>query len=701
MADIYDQRARAEVSSGLVYQGQLQIASALANLYDNPQASAAVVRGAEGAAERMAMAIRNRYYQKEFEMVRKTRIAPIMQGFNDDLELFRQRQAIAVRPVMRTISAVQGQEVAETLQGGEPTIVEVPTGKTNAEGKPVGQPVPQAAPPAPNPALQPGRLGAVETYDALSIIDPLTGLPVDIDNSARFAEIKNLNANDYWNSYQKRSLELMDVLGEYAGNPFADEAGRRFYEHIANMAGFAATAELNPDKQIEVMNARAKAKAETEKLRAEAEQQQLLTGMRRGALEGQAPLVRSDIAAEPELLSSLGPRQQQIVQGQGAPPNVEEMAGLGTFASGTLERRKLEDARLTERRRSMAIPPELEGIPQNWEGHLVTRDERTSGLWKAHVQQHAATITSRLTGLVEAARSGNPAAESALRDAFKRVQAPDTVVSKVLAGNWQDPEVVKFTEQLAMADPKITQDATDQALLIRLPEVAREQPNVAYGLDQATDALITDLRARGYIVTPEMEALLRADRTHSALTYLHGGREPSAGLKRDPEEQARVNQAMTRINEQRSIDAAAIEQQNEGTRRAQWESDVNRLAILAPTPNVPGMGAAAEAPSPGAPIEAQPTNSGSDVPVEADIPKSPSDIPFSERLGLLAKPFRPVGTAGLPEVAKPATTLEQEASQFPHMSDEDLMEALNGNYAEDMKAAIRRTLEARLKLGRR
>jgi len=599
MLDIPDQRRNAEMAAGQYFQGQLQIASALASLYSDPAPQQAVIEGARQNAAMGAEAIRNRYYQKEFEMVRNTRLKPIMQSMQSDLEELRAKMAIATRPVMRTVNAVQGQELGETLQGQDPSIIEAPTGKAGKDGKPApGKPMMMPAPPAPNPAMQPGKLGATETYDALSIMDPSTGMPVDVDDP-RFRAIVDEHTRNYWDRYNQHVLDIMDIFGEYPGNPLADKAQEQIMKWVEQQAGFAATAETNPDKQAAVMQQREKANADIANQRAKTEELQLLNQSRMGGLEGGASFLKpgGEYAGRPEVMSLLGDQdKQRLAQGQELDPRTA--ARLSGISSGVLERDKLAAQRSDQLLRSgvIAIPPAIENVPENWYGHLASNDARTKGLFTQHVQQQASTVIQRLANMSPDARIAQ----------LQQVGATPKALRAAAQGMWSDPDLGPFLEQIALADPNIVRDSQAFALQQRLPEVARVQPNVSANIDAVVDDYIDQLHQQGYDLSPEDEDLLRADRYRVFTQHTMGYDAPAY---RSHSSEADYQQALDRLNRRRDVEAALRRDEQAAAAGQQRAADVERLAGLAP----PEEGGSytpilSTPPAPGQEITFSPTN---------------------------------------------------------------------------------------------
>jgi len=580
--DIAEDRATNKQASALMQQSYIQSAAGLAALWEKakaPQAAGAVIEGGKITGETMAKSMQERYFKKEFELVRKTKVAPILQSMQDDVEKLRQGLAIATRPIQRTVNAVDGQMLAETVAGGEPTMVEQPTGKKDKDGKPLTQLVPQAAPPAPNPALGQGQIGAVETYDALSIVDPSTGLPVDLSDP-RAIKIHGQFTDAYWDSYGQKTMQLLDLFGEYAGNPFADQAAKTILEHTTQLAGQAATAETNPQRQAEVMLRRQKMQADIDQSRAATEESQLgilgaRGGMAAGARFGRAGVTEpgyEDVARgmDPALLS--GDRQP-------SPQEQAELSGLYGMKGGIWDTRQAQAraalAGIAARQKAglMPIPISELGKPDTWPQILRDTDPGYKGLIKQRATELANGVQTKLEALSPDERAA----------AVRAVGADINVQEMAAQGMWRNPQVQAALEQIALSGEGRVQ-AENYAIQNRFAEIARTQDGVRQILDQVVDQYIAEARSAGHEISPAAERMIRADGPRVAAEYVL--RRPIAP-DRSPVAQAEYNQAYNAARNENALEAAAIQTQNQASEQEQFDADADRLYYLSPDPAKP------------------------------------------------------------------------------------------------------------------
>jgi hypothetical protein len=233
--------------------------------------------GAESAEN-----LRNRFYQKEWEQVHNTRVQPLIQRLQAAKMLFEQQSSIAMRPVQSVIGLEEGEAAA---MAGARASAPTPEGTPNA-----GPEVP------PNPALTAGQVGAMKMSEQLSIINPMTGQPIAYDSQEGYAVYQKM-VDDFWGEYQAVNVEMMDIIGEYQGNPFADYAASTIIENTMKQAGQGVTGKTDPIQQQQHM-------MDMEKQRAETEAQQMAAA----AAREQAMSLRGTREAE---ISALRARTQE------------------------------------------------------------------------------------------------------------------------------------------------------------------------------------------------------------------------------------------------------------------------------------------------------------------------------------------------------------------------------------------------------
>jgi hypothetical protein len=207
--------------------------------------------GAEAAEE-----IRNRFYQKEFKAVNNLKLAPLIQEAQEARAEYEAETALAIRPVQRAIGVEEGQAISDALaEPGEPQIVKTP-------GDGPDKTMPGAPIKPPNMAINPGSAGAVEVIDSMSILD-LEGNPVAIDTPQGKALLDQA-ADKFWGRYGDINTRIMDVLGEFQGNPFVDHAASTMIENTMRQAGQGVSGKSTPEEQQAWWEDRQKFDAEQE-----------------------------------------------------------------------------------------------------------------------------------------------------------------------------------------------------------------------------------------------------------------------------------------------------------------------------------------------------------------------------------------------------------------------------------------------------
>lgn len=364
--DDADRRASANMGASLIQNAGIISAASLANLQPTAEARQGIMQGGMETSRDMANTLRQRFYQKEFDLLSETGLKPLHQKLAEAAAATQGKLSIATRPVMTTMSPEEGQMLAETLQGQTPGIEHIDQGKT-AEGKAKAtKPIPTMAPPAPNPAMNPGRLGATVVQDQLAIMDPATGQPVAV-TSNRGLQIQQEAVNDFWQVNQEVNMQMMDLLSRHAGNPFVDHAMQGLLKNTANMAGSAVTGKTDPMEMQKWMDERQAKEAEMAQRWSETGLNQLKTEAGRGGLYGQSRDAMTLQGAYPEQFSD--PAMQDVLSGQRQPTSLEEAKLAGQ--QGVIRGLEKEQLAAREKAGMVIIPSQIATNPRVWPKHLL------------------------------------------------------------------------------------------------------------------------------------------------------------------------------------------------------------------------------------------------------------------------------------------------------------------------------------------
>jgi len=364
--DDADRRAASNIGASLIQQGQIIAAAGLANIQPTAEARQGIMQGGLQTGQDMATALRNRFYQKEFDLLSETGLKPLHAKLKEAATGVQSRLSMATQPVMTTMSPEEGQMLAETLQGQTPGIEQIDQGKTAEGGVKPPKTIPTMAPPAPNPAMNPGRLGATVVQDQLAIMDPATGQPVAI-TSSRGLQIQQEAVNDFWQVNQDVNMQMMDLLARHAGNPFVDNAMQNLLKNTANMAGSAVTGKTDPMEMQKWMDTRKAQEAEMAQRWSETGINQLKTDLGRGGAYAGARDAMTLQEQYPDQFSD--PAMQDVLSGKRAASEQEE-AKLGAQSSLL---RQLEKDQLEAREKAgmIVIPKQIVSNPRVWPKHLM------------------------------------------------------------------------------------------------------------------------------------------------------------------------------------------------------------------------------------------------------------------------------------------------------------------------------------------
>ena len=250
--------ARRPVSEGTLMEvaGEQMMQGGLGTMFSAAQ------RGGQAAATRAtfqkigeenAQNIRNRFYQKEMEQVKKMRIDPILERIKLAEREYQLKSSVKVR----TIGKIEGYDAesiaknaqlqAATAPPAPPQEVKSGSGETAKTEIMPGTPTP-----APSQILTGDVMGGQSVTEGLSVLDPMdpTGQRAINATTAEGQSILDRHTADFWQIYSDANMELMDIFAEYAGNPFMDNAMRGLAEETMNQAGFGVTGQKTPDEQV-------------------------------------------------------------------------------------------------------------------------------------------------------------------------------------------------------------------------------------------------------------------------------------------------------------------------------------------------------------------------------------------------------------------------------------------------------------------
>ncbi len=500
-----------DFGTSLQMQGAMTMERGLARMFS--AGASETVKGAyqQSAMQKGALAaqnIRNRYFQTEFKQVLEARINPL----NERLSAAKEARAAAlqttVMPVPSMLSAEQVQEKAELLGHGKQELQAVP-GAPGADGSPSQEMVTQDIA-APNPALSGPELGAVEYEEILALMDPTSGAPVPF-SSARGIKLWQDIESDYWGEYAAVNQELMQVMSEYKGNPYADNYAQELMNQTIKQGNVATTGQGDPMQAQQMWEDRQTYEADME-----AKQQGLAAGQQQieqGVLSRQKDEAVIEVAtrdaaraleSDPRFESLLGSAIADKFE-SGQPLTQQEKFEA---ASAVKQYRAGQEAQIARAAKLPDFRFNSENLknPENWRT-VITRDKHAFP--KFYAQAMKGAIQDKVTDISKNLRSDSPEAHQAqVAELMKAGATPDDLALFNEGLGSRTPNLDAVIEGLA-SSPQAMQQANDIAFIRLLPEIERRQPQVADIIDQTIQGTIDTMRAHGLDVD---EDLLWADR---------------------------------------------------------------------------------------------------------------------------------------------------------------------------------------------
>lgn len=394
-----------------------------------------------------AQNIRTRFYQEEWKQVQQARLKPLIDQLNELRASYEQASTIAVRPVPRGITPEEGEGIAQSMaRPGVPI--------KSADGKTA------AGPPdvPPNVAVMPGQLGGVEMIDAPSVINPQTEQPIDI-NTPEGRSVLDKAVDDFWGGYANINTQMMDIIAEYQGNPFADAAAGSMIENVMRQAGQGVSGKTDPRDQEAHW-------AQVQQQAAELEATQVGTTQGRMAIS-QADAKREALeqAARTDVLD---PRKRglygdtlanKLLSEKPLTPNQSAKAA----AIYRLDReREMADLRISKEAGVARIPTTILDNTGSWQSWMLDTDTT----FNQYADENLSTYVNRFAAKI----ANDP---QAYIDTNPRVTEP--MKARILAGNLSDPQVQVHIKSQA-ATPKVLRQVRADAFARRLYDYAVADP---------------------------------------------------------------------------------------------------------------------------------------------------------------------------------------------------------------------------------
>lgn len=475
--------------TALAMQGAIEQERGLARSWSagaNATVQAAYQQSAANKGALAADQIRQRYFKKEWEQIQDARINPLQTRLQS-------AKALREQTLMTTVMPVKGAALRPGLDPAMPnpnSQLGIPAAPAEGAGDVTIQPPDQT-----QIMDEEGGIERALGSDELSYIDPVSGEPVPI-SSPRGVAIMQQADSDFWGEYSAVNTEMMDVLGDYSGNPFADQMAERLIDLTIKQGNVATTGQTDPMKAQAYMDQRQEFEANMELKRQDVGAGKLALETQTAGLDvaaRDAGRLASEDAAFRDLLGDkiFGKMQQGT-----ALTRREKLEA----ASAVRTHRALQEKGILQRAKSgvYTIPAVIANEPSNWQGHMMTRDP----VFQTYYGQEFATLANNTMGAIQ---NMDPVEmETTLRNAG----AGDLEIARANEGLWNDPNLTAIVEKIANSSGAAV-EANDRAMLRRLPELERQDPNMSGVIDSVLDQQIAQMRAAGY--DPDEERM-RAER---------------------------------------------------------------------------------------------------------------------------------------------------------------------------------------------
>jgi hypothetical protein len=570
----------------------------------------------QSASQKGALAadqIRQRYYKKEWEQIQATRITPLRDQLQAAKDAREKTLMSTVMPVPRTMQPGESAQMSSELGLDIPGAQTVVPGKKGKDGQVGASTVATGAPQAaPNLAMQGETIGVTQHEDMLALMDPVSGVPVALGGPRGKSIVQNADSM-FWGEYSRVTSSMMDTLGEYVGNPYADSMAENLIAEVIKQGNIATTGQTDPHDAERHMMDRQEFEADQE-----IKGQQIAEGKVQadtGAAEREIGAREAGglIGTSKRFDDSLGSKIIGKYQ-TGKPLTKNEQFQA---AAAARHERGLQEKQILARAKQdyYTIPPALAEIPQNWQGHMMTRDP----VYQTFFGNAFADLANSKAGEINAM-------EPADREALIRAHGGgETDVLKAENQLWKDANLQIILKSITESSGA-SQKANDTAYIRRLPSLEAQDPNVATTIDATLDRFIAEARANGLDVDEER---IRAQRyvpfVEATLGRDQGRDQWGDPLNMDPHTEQRATELFQRRNPPPPppVESARVKHWRGGGDPA----DIDVDGMARPTP---GLGLAEpEAPpeAPTGPLRAEPRNLPYNMNLLSDQPSEAQTAP--------------------------------------------------------------------------
>jgi len=499
-----------DLGTMFMMQGAMTLEEGLARLHGATASPAVQAQMMENARVKGAMAaenIRNRYFKKEFEQVLGARVNPLLAEQQNALNSYKEAMQTTVMPVKRVVNPEESQMLEEALQTPPPPVPKIP-GKEQVSVQEKMRPVSET-----NVAMQPGMIGAVEMKEELAIRDPASGEPVPI-SSPRGINIWQEAKNDYWAVNSRVNQELMTIMSEYQGNPYADSYARALMDNVIKQSNIATTGIADPMEAQATWDKRMEWEANQEIKQQEISTNALNFEKREADLAVDVNDASRLLSTDPAFKDLVGDKIANKLMNNKPLTRRESLEA----SSAVRTHRSLQEKMILQRakQRVFTIPMTNVNNPQNWEA-----DIQNDPVFDTYKNQAFNEVAAAALPKLRAEAEQDP---EGFANRMRMKGIPEVDIQTFVVGGGATPALTDALK--ADLTKEQTQLAYDTAYLRRLPELERQQPELTPVIDSVVESAISALKEKYPEMTPEQEDVYRQDRYRTFFDWSTGRPSP-------------------------------------------------------------------------------------------------------------------------------------------------------------------------------
>ena len=472
---------------------------------------AAQVRGAKAA-----QAIRNRYYQKEFEQIQSAEFQPELDILNKTVQQGMDSLETGVASIDYPLSYQQAN--AQQREEQELNNASVPP-QINKGGEGVADTV---VAPSPSQALPANELmNSLETRDELAFIN--LPEPFAVSSPQGISHSKQVHGS-MGQAYTQTMQKLMSIAAKYAGNPYAAKYSESLLEHLVKQSNVATTGTGDAQEAADLMQGREKKELEMDQLRGENEEAAQAAQNAMASQNSYVELARNAVLSG-DIPNTLSAKLVEKLR------NGDELTPLqaATVAQAMQIRdeRSQQQASILSRQKKTPIAREHVGDGRTYASQHSVNDDIYKLDYKSILARMGDARVSAFMKMSNLERKKELAAQGISDADITGFNFGGTVTEEIEAA---------FEAMKTRGDSR--RIANGIALLNRLPGLEKEQDGISQTIDRTLDWAEQTMRERNFrtneLTEEELEEnvgyLRRPENRHRAFVRLEYGFDPTAKM---------------------------------------------------------------------------------------------------------------------------------------------------------------------------